>query len=222
MGNTNSITMTDLMNEVRATQQQQKTQADINLKRFMQRIDEHEDNMSKGLYRLNDSVNQAAAATIKQTRDSEKRFMQRIDEHEDNMSKGFYRLNDSVNQAAAASINQTRESEKRLSDKIDSIGGRALSTLDWITVIIVTIIGGIGGWLFSKCMIAHQFAAWVDREDTINYVRDAAGNITDITSSTVATTVWPTVILTIVLFAVVGLTVSYAICSSIRTKEEVD
>jgi len=68
-------------------------------------------------------------------------------------------------------------------------------------------------------MIAHQFAAWVDRTDTVNYVRDAAGNIVDITNTTTATTVWPTVILTIVLFAVVGLTVSYAICSSIRERE---
>ena len=38
-------------------------------------------------------------------------------------------------------------------------------------------------------------------------------------TTTTATTVWPTVILTIVLFAVVGLTVSYAICSSIRERE---
>lgn len=182
----NSYTMDDLMNEVRAAQQvtseqnaELGRQADSNLEKFMARMDEHEDNMSKGFYHINETVNQGAAATIK----------------------------------------QTRESEKRLSDKIDSIKGRALGAIDWITIIIVTILGGVGGWLFSKCMIAHQFAAWVDREDTINYVRDAAGNITDITNTTTATTVWPTVILTIVLFAVVGLTVSYAICSSIRDKE---
>ena len=146
-------------------------------------------------------------------------LMKRMDSHEDNMSKGMYHLNESINQGAAASIKQTRESEKRLSDKIDSIKGRALGAIDWITIVIVTILGGVGGWFFSKCMIAHQFAAWVDREDTINYIRDAAGNITDITNTTKATTVWPTVILTIILFAVVGLTVSYAICSSIRDKE---
>jgi cell division protein FtsX len=68
-------------------------------------------------------------------------------------------------------------------------------------------------------MINHQFAAWVDRTDTIEYIRDAAGNITDITNTTAATTVWPTVILTVILFAIVGFTVAYAICDSIREKE---
>lgn len=146
-------------------------------------------------------------------------IMQRIDEHEDNMSKATYHVCEVVTQGAGRTIREVRESESRLSKKIDSIGTAALGALDWITIIIVTILGGVGGWFFSKCMIAHQFAAWVDRTDTVNYVRDAAGNIVDITNTTTATTVWPTVILTIVLFAVVGLTVSYAICSSIRERE---
>ena len=146
-------------------------------------------------------------------------LMQRIDEHEDNMSKATYHVCETVTQGAGRTIREVRESESRLSKKIDSIGTAALGALDWITIIIVTILGGVGGWFFSRCMISHQFAAWVDRTDTVNYVRDAAGNIVDITNTTTATTVWPTVILTVVLFAVVGLTVSYAICSSIRERE---
>ena len=146
-------------------------------------------------------------------------IMQRIDEHEDNMSKATYHVCETVTQSAGRTIREVRESECRLSKKIDSIGTAALGALDWITIIIVTILGGVGGWFFSKCMISHQFAAWVDRTDTVNYVRDAAGNIVDITNTTTATTVWPTVILTVLLFAVVGLTVSYAICSSIRERE---
>lgn len=146
-------------------------------------------------------------------------FIDRLNSHEENMSKGLYHVNETINQGTAEGIRQTRESEKRLSDKIDSIKGKALGVLDWLTILLVTIISGVGGWLFSKCMIAHEFAAWVDRTDTINYVRDAAGNITDITNTSVATTVWPTVILTVALFAVVGFTVAYAICDSIRAKE---
>lgn len=146
-------------------------------------------------------------------------FIDRLNSHEENMSKGLYHVNETVNQAAAEGIKQTRESERRLSDKIDSIKGKAFGALDWIAIFLVTIISGVGGWLFSKHMIAHEFAAWVDRTDTIQYVRDAAGNITDITNTTSATTVWPTVILTIVLFAIVGFTVACAICDSIRAKE---
>ena len=146
-------------------------------------------------------------------------FIDRLNSHEENMSKGLYHVNETVNQAAAEGIKQTRESERRLSDKIDSIKGKAFGALDWITIFLVTIISGVGGWFFSKCMITHEFAAWVDRTDTIQYVRDAAGNITDITNTTSATTVWPTVILTVVLFAIVGFTVAYAICDSIRAKE---
>lgn len=146
-------------------------------------------------------------------------IMKRIEEQDDNMSKATYHVCETVNQGAGRTISEVRESECRLSKKIDSIRTVALGAFDWITIIIVTILGGVGGWFFSKCMIAHQFAAWVDRTDTVNYARDAAGNIVDITNTTTATTVWPTVILTIVLFAVVGLTVSYAICSSIRERE---
>jgi hypothetical protein len=179
-------TMDDLMNEVRAAQQVTSEQ--------------------------NAELGRQADSNLA-------KFMARMDEHEDNMSKGFYHINETINQGAGAAIKQTRESEKRLSDKIDSIKGKALSVLDWVTIVIITILGGVGGWFFSKCMIDHQFAAWVDREDTINYVRDAAGNIVDITNTTTASTVWPTVILTIALFAIVGFTVAYAICSAIRDKE---
>lgn len=146
-------------------------------------------------------------------------FLKRMDSHEDNMSKGMYHLNESINQGAAAAIKATNDSEDRLSKKINAIKGRALGVLDWLTIIIVTVLGGVGGWFFSRCMIRHEFAAWVDRKEVFEYIRDAAGNVTDITCTTSATTVWPTVIITVVLFAIIGFTVSYAVCDSIRQKE---
>ena len=147
-------------------------------------------------------------------------FIKRMDSHEDNMSKGMFHLNESINQGAAATIKEVRESESRLAKKIDSKSGlKALGVIDWLTIILVTIISGVGGWFFSNCMINHQFAAWVDRTDTTQLIRDAAGNLTDVTVTTSAVTVWPTVIITIVLFAVVGFTVTLAICDAIRQKE---
>ena len=68
-------------------------------------------------------------------------------------------------------------------------------------------------------MIDHQIAAWVDRVDTINFVRDAAGNITNITNTTSAVTLWPVVALTIFLFAVIGFGLGYIISECIRAKE---
>jgi len=64
-------TMQDLINEVRAAQQvtseqnaELGRQADSNLAKFMARINEHEDNMSKGLYNINETINQGAGELI--------------------------------------------------------------------------------------------------------------------------------------------------------------
>lgn len=139
----------------------------------------------------------------------------------DNLSQTAYNLNATVNQGVVDTKNEIHSAKNEIITEVrnNSCRPKALGFIDWITIFIVTILGGVGGWFFSKCMISHQFAAWVDRTDTVEYIRDAAGNITDITNTTAATTVWPTVILTIVLFAIVGFTVTYAICDSIREKE---
>lgn len=139
----------------------------------------------------------------------------------DNLSQTAYNLNSTVNQGVVDTKKEIHSAKNEIISEVrnNSSKPKALGAIDWITIFIVTILGGVGGWFFSQCMISHQFAAWVDRTDTIEYIRDAAGNITDITNTTAATTVWPTVILTVVLFAIVGFTVAYAICDSIRAKE---
>ena len=143
------------------------------------------------------------------------RFMARMDEHESNVSKGMTLLNESICHGAARSVRATEEAESRLSKKIDGIKGRALSAWDWLTTLIVAVIAGVTGWFFSKCMIAHQFAAWVDRVEKTDYVRDAAGNWVDVVQTTSTQIVWPTVIATVVLFAIVGFTIALAVVESI-------
>jgi hypothetical protein len=79
----------------------------------------------------------------------------------------------------------------------------------------VTVLAGFCGWLFSKTMIAHEFSPWVDRTATDIY--DALGNYS---STNVTTeTVWVTVILTVVLFAIVGMMLAYTVVSDLREKE---
>ncbi len=143
------------------------------------------------------------------------RFMSRMDEHENNMSKGMTLLNESICHGAARAVRATEEAEGRLSKKIDSIKGRTLSAIDYITVLIVAILSGVAGWFFSNCMIQHEFAAWVDRVEKTDYVRDAAGNWVDVIQTTTTQTVWPTVILTIALFVIVGTSIAFAVVESI-------
>ena len=143
------------------------------------------------------------------------RFMARMDEHENNVSKGMTLLNESIRHGAARAVKATEDAESRLGKKIDSITGRVLSVWDWITAIIVAAISGLAGWFFSKCMISHEFAAWVDRTEQTDYVRDAAGNWVDVIQTTSTQVVWPTVIATIVLFAIVGFTIALAVVENI-------
>ena len=136
-------------------------------------------------------------------------------------------LHSAVAQGTAKSVTETRkakeelaEGQKRLEKKIDKIGKpAAFSGLDWLTVFIVSALGALGGWFFSKAMISHQFAAWVDRKTTTQYIRDAAGNWTDVVQKTTTATVWPTVIVTIIIGALVGLFAAITILDIVKAKE---
>ena len=147
-------------------------------------------------------------------------FQKRFDTHEDNMSKGMFHLNETINQGTAATIDELRSAESRLTKEIKkSRKSNPFTWVDWLTSLIVSIVFGAIGWVYSNCMIARQFAAWVDRQDTIQYIRDGSGNITDITNTTSAVTVMPTVYVTIGLFAIIGFALAFIVLSVIKEKE---
>ena len=139
----------------------------------------------------------------------------------DNMSKTAYNLNATVNQGVVDTRNEIHSAKNEIISEVrnNSCKPKVFGPLDWIVVLIFTVIGGVSGWFYSQLMIDHQIAAWVDRVDTINFVRDAAGNITNITNTTSAVTLWPVVALTIFLFAVIGFGLGYIISECIRAKE---
>ena len=166
-------------------------------------------NLSNGLNNVNTTVNQNGHAVQK-----------RLDNVEEHISAGFAAINSTVNQNGQAAIKQTRISEANLSKKLDAISG-AFTALDWLTVLLVSILGGVIGWLVSNVMIENQFAPWVKVIQTWKPTLDAAGNV--IGFSTVATsaqTVVPVVIITIVIFAMLGFGFSTVVLDSIRRSEK--
>jgi len=130
------------------------------------------------------------------------------------LGAGFDHLSDTVNRNGLAGIRQTQQSEANLSKRIDALKAD-LKTGDYIVILIVTVIFGVIGWLFSNTMISHEFSPWVDRGADI--VRDAAGNL--IATNPTVQTVWVVVAVTIALFAIVGMTLSYTVLGDLRDKE---
>lgn len=161
-----------------------------------------------GFDHLSDTVNRNGLASIKQTQQSEANLKQHI-------STGFDHLSDTVNRNGLAGIRQTQQSEAALSAKIDRIRPAVLKTADYLVILVVTILFGVIGWLFSNTMISHGFSPWVDRGADI--VRDAAGNL--IATNPTVQTVWVVVVVTIALFAIVGMTLSYTVLGDLRDKE---
>lgn len=175
--------------------------------------------VEQGFINISDVTGINSTTTIKEVQASEKRLGGKIDALHKDTSQGLINLGDLVGIHAKTVIDEGKASEKNIIEKIDALKGAAFSALDWICVLIVTVLSGLCGWFFSKAMIAHEFAAWVDRKEVLNYVRDGAGNVVDITNTVTTETVWVTVILTIVLFAIVGMTLAYTAVSDLRSNE---
>ncbi len=153
---------------------------------------------------VNSTVNQGTATTVAQTRTSEASIKQHVSTTAEAIFAGQANLNSTINQGTATTVAQVRRSEQNLSAQIAKLAPRAYEKVDYFIIFISSLIAGLLGWFFCRCMISHQFAAWVDCTNVTNIERDIAGNLISTTTTTSSEVVWFTVIVTIVLFAIIG------------------
>lgn len=167
---------------------------------------------------VNRSVNQAAATSVAQTRSSEDSIKQHVTTTAEQIFAGQANLNTTINQGTATTVAQVRRSEQNLSAQIAKLAPRAYETLDYLIIALASLIGGILGWFYSQEMIRRGFAVWVKTVETTTFNKDGYGNIIDITTTSSSETVWATVVLTIILFAIIGGLLGWILAGH-RTKE---
>ena len=143
------------------------------------------------------------------------------------LNGGFENTTKATSMAAGRVIESVKENAKETTEAVNKCTKQeadrviaevstdtSLSSIDWLLIVLFTTLGGIAGWFFSRCMINHGFSAWVHTSTTQKLVRDANGNFVDFVTTSSQTTVWPTVILTIVLMAIVACMVTMAFVSN--------
>ena len=167
---------------------------------------------------VNSTVNQGVATNIQQTRNSEQSIKQHVTATAEQIFAGQANLNTTINQGTATTVAQVRSSERNLSAQIAKLAPRAYETLDYLIIALSSLIGGILGWFYSQEMIRRGFAVWVKTVETTTFNKDGYGNIIDITTTSSSETVWATVVLTIILFAIIGGLLGWILAGH-RTKE---
>ena len=140
------------------------------------------------------------------------------------MSAGFDALNDTVvRESARNHADRSKKAkqlhshldkvEENLSNKIREASRCTLSAVDKLIILIVTLLAGVGGWLLSQNAIKNGMAPYVKMQEStvIDYIKDAAGNVVDITATTstsVAQVYTAPIVLTIVLSMIIAFALS--------------
>lgn len=177
--------------------------AKIRIEDLMTEIQANNDAMDAGFYGVNDTVNQAAAAVIKNQNDGIAKLEQELDD-------GLYGIAETVNQTGAANMKHTTKEADRIIDNSNKNMNKLLgkhSGFDWFIITLIGVLGGVIAGFLAKYGVTSQ-TAFVRIND--ERICDAVGNVIKYTPAASIDILWPWIVAFVVVTALAAFFIAAA------------